>query len=186
MNALPSALQPVVVGVLAYLALVVALRISGKRTLTKWNAFDLVVTIALGSVLATTLTSDQVSLTQGVVALVLLIALQFSITWLSVRSALLRRWTKSSPRLLLREGRFDDAALREERVTRSEVLAAIRSAGIGETECVAAVVLETDGSVSVIAQAGAMSALSDVAGADHAPSHWGSTDAAGDPRHGRR
>ena len=183
MNALPSALQPVVVGALAYLALVVALRVSGKRTLTKWNAFDLVVTIALGSVLATTLTSDQVSLVQGVVALAILIALQFGIAWLSVRSALVRRWTKSTPRLLLREGRFDDAALREERVTRSEVLAAIRSAGIGETECVAAVVLETDGSVSVIAQAGAMSALSDVAGADPVPSRRGGT--AGDSGPGR-
>lgn len=165
---LPSTLQPLVVGVLAYLVLVVALRVSGKRTLSKWNAFDFVVTIALGSVLATTLTSSTVSLAQGVVALVVLIALQFAITWLSVRSPHVRRWAKSRPRLLFRKGQFDDAALREERVTRGEVLAAIRSAGIGEVERVAAVVLETDGSVSVIEQTSTMTALSDVQGANAA------------------
>lgn len=167
----PSTWQPVVVGVLAYVALVAALRISGKRTLTKWNAFDLVVTIALGSVLATTMTSSAVSLAQGVVSLMVLIALQFAITWLSVRSPRIRRWAKSRPRLLLRKGQFDDTALREERVTRGEVLAAIRSAGVGEVERVAAVVLETDGSVSVIEQTNSMSALSDVEGANEAGRH---------------
>jgi uncharacterized membrane protein YcaP (DUF421 family) len=161
---LPAVLRTVVVGVAAYVALIVALRVSGKRTLTKWNAFDFVVTIALGSVLATALTSSQVSLAQVVTAFVVLIALQFVITWLSVRSRLVRRWTKSRPRLLLRHGRFDERALKEERVTRREVLAAVRGSGIGDLDRVAAVVLETDGSVSVIADTGAASALADVEG----------------------
>lgn len=162
MDDLPAVLRTVVVGVAAYGALIVALRVSGKRTLTKWNAFDFVVTIALGSVLATALTSSQVSVAQVVTAFVVLIALQFVITWLSVRSRLVRRWTKSRPRLLLRHGRFDERALKEERVTRREVLAAVRGSGIGDLDRVAAVVLETDGSVSVIADAGAASALADV------------------------
>jgi uncharacterized membrane protein YcaP (DUF421 family) len=161
---LPAVLRTVVVGVAAYVALIAALRVSGKRTLTKWNAFDFVVTIALGSVLATALTSSQVSLAQVVTAFVVLIALQFVITWLSVRSRLVRRWTKSRPRLLLRHGRFDERALKEERVTRREVLAAVRGSGIGDLDRVAAVVLETDGSVSVIADTGAASALADVEG----------------------
>ena len=46
-----------IVGFLAYVALIICLRISGKRTLAKWNAFDFVVTIALGSILATHLLS---------------------------------------------------------------------------------------------------------------------------------
>ena len=74
------------VGVLAYLALVVLLRVSGKRTLSKINALDLIVTVALGSTLATVLLSKTTSLAEGVTAFVLLIALQFVITWLSVRS----------------------------------------------------------------------------------------------------
>jgi uncharacterized membrane protein YcaP (DUF421 family) len=164
MDELPVVLRTVLVGVGAYVALIVALRLSGKRTLTKWNAFDFVVTIALGSVLATTLTSSEVSLAQGITAFVVLIALQFVITWVSVRSRLVRRWTKSRPRLLLRHGRFDEQALHDERVTRREVLAAVRGSGIGDLERVDAVVLETDGSVSVIEQGGTESALADVDG----------------------
>ena len=70
---------------LAYLALVVFLRFSGKRTLTKLNAFDLVVTIALGSVLASVITSRSVPLAEGVFALFLLIFFQFLVTWAAVR-----------------------------------------------------------------------------------------------------
>lgn len=77
--------RTLVVGALAYGALVFMLRISGKRTLSKMNAFDLVVTVALGSTLATVLLNRSVPLAEGVVALGLLIALQFGITWASVR-----------------------------------------------------------------------------------------------------
>ncbi len=52
----------VVVGVLAYIGLVFLLRVSGKRTLSKMNAFDLVITIALGSTFATVLLSKSVAL----------------------------------------------------------------------------------------------------------------------------
>lgn len=74
-----------VVGMCAYAALVVFLRTSGKRTLAKMNAFDLVVTVALGSTLATVLLSKDVALVEGVLAFAVLIALQFGIAWLSVR-----------------------------------------------------------------------------------------------------
>ena len=65
--------RTVVVGTLASLALVALLRLAGKRTLSKWNAFDLVVTVAFGSTLATALLSKDTSLAQGVVAFALLV-----------------------------------------------------------------------------------------------------------------
>ena len=68
------------VGVLAYSALVLLLRVSGKRTLSKMNAFDLIVTVALGSTLASIITSKDVALAEGMVAFVVLIGLQFVLT----------------------------------------------------------------------------------------------------------
>src|SRR5690606_23219959 len=65
-----------VVGTLAYAGLVLLLRITGKRTLSKMNAFDLVVTVALGSTLATVLLSKDVALAEGLLALALLSFLQ--------------------------------------------------------------------------------------------------------------
>ncbi len=93
-----------VIGSLAYLALVLLLRIAGKRTLSKWNAFDLVVTVAFGSTLATALLSKDTSLAQGVLAFALLVSLQWSITWLSVRFNAVERLVKATPRLLLLQG----------------------------------------------------------------------------------
>jgi uncharacterized membrane protein YcaP (DUF421 family) len=142
--------RTVVVGALAYLALVTLLRLSGKRTLSKMNAFDLVVTVALGSTLATILLSKDVALAEGVVAFIVLILLQYIVAWLSIRSSTVRHFVKSEPSLLLYRGQYLDHKLKTERVTQDEVKAAIRSQSFGKLEEVVAVVLETDGSFSVV------------------------------------
>lgn len=148
----PGMLRTLVVGVLAYIALVVFLRISGKRTLSKLNAFDFVVTVALGSTLATVLLSKSVSLSEGALAFAVLIGLQLAVTWTSVRAQWLRRILTGEPALLLYQGRFLAASLRKARVTEDEVRSAVRSAGILAMEEVEAVVLETDGSLSVVSR----------------------------------
>lgn len=142
------------VGALAYGALVLLLRISGKRTLTKLNAFDLVVTVALGSILATVLLNKSVPLAEGVLGMGLLIGLQYAIAWLSVRSSRFQELIKSEPTLVLHGGQFLDAALKSQRLTREEALAALRASGSPDPERVGAVVLETDGSISVLAEIG--------------------------------
>ena len=153
------------VGALAYVALVLLLRFTGKRTLSKWNAFDLIVTIALGSALASAVLSKETSLSQGVTGFTLLVLLQMVITWLSVRLRWFQRVVKSTPVLLLYRGELRRDALRHERVTDGEVRAAVRNHGVARLEDVHAVVLETDGSFSVIDETdGHASALDDVEG----------------------
>jgi len=142
--------RTLLVGVLAYIALVTLLRISGKRTLAKMNAFDFIVTVALGSTLATVLLSKDVALAEGVLAFMLLIALQFSVAWLSVRSPWVEALVKSEPTLLLYRGQFLRPAMKRERVSKAEIEAAVREQGVADPAAVAAVVLETDGTFSVI------------------------------------
>jgi uncharacterized membrane protein YcaP (DUF421 family) len=143
-------LRTAVVGILAYAALVLFLRFSGKRTLAKMNAFDLVVTVSLGSTLATITLSADVALAQGLLAFALLIALQFVMTWSSVRWVWIRHMITGEPSLLLFRGQFLQDALRRTRLTEEEIRAAVRSEGLPVIEDVEAVVLETDGSLSVI------------------------------------
>ncbi|MBA3312109.1 MAG: DUF421 domain-containing protein [Planctomycetaceae bacterium] len=142
--------RTLVVGTLAYVILIVALRTSGKRTLSKMNAFDLVVTVALGSTLATVLLSKDVALAEGVLALALLILLQFLVTWMSVRVSAVRRVVKSGPTLLVFRGELIPAALRDQRVTEDEIRSAARGAGVLDLSDATAIVLETDGSFSVM------------------------------------
>lgn len=158
-------LRVLVVGALAYTALVLLLRVSGKRTLSKMNAFDLVVTVALGSTMATVLLSKDVALAEGMLAFALLIVLQFVVTWLSVRSPRFQGWIKAQPSLLIYRGELLPDVLRRERVTEAELRAAVRAQSIGSLEAVDAAVLETDGSITVLSRISGMgSALANVAG----------------------
>jgi uncharacterized membrane protein YcaP (DUF421 family) len=148
-------MRTAVVGVLAYATLIVFLRISGKRTLSKMNAFDFVVTVALGSTLATILLNRNVALAEGALALALLIGLQFLITWSSVRWRWIRHVVTGDPTLLAYRGQFLHETLRQERITEGEIRAAVRAAGLAMLEAAEAVVLETDGSFSIVRRDGA-------------------------------
>lgn len=153
-DSLYDLLRVVLITVLAYAALVLVLRLAGKRSLAKLNAFDLVVTVALGSTLATVLLSKDVSFLEGALAFIMLALLQWIVARLSVASPFFRDLVRSQPRLLFEDGQFRRSAMRQERVTEDEILAVIRSAGVARVEDVAAVVLETDGTLSVINGAG--------------------------------
>jgi uncharacterized membrane protein YcaP (DUF421 family) len=151
--------RTLLVGGCAYVLLIVLLRISGKRTLARMDAFDFVVTVAFGSTLATVLLAKEVSLAEGFTAFATLIIARFIITWASVRSAWFRRLVKSEPTLLFYQGGFVEDAMRSERVTR----AAMRSENFAKLDEVGAVVLETDGRFTVLpattGREGSMTAL---------------------------
>lgn len=150
-NSLDGLLRVVTVSLLAYAAMVLILRVAGKRSLAKLNAFDLVVTVALGSTLATVLLSKDVALAEGVLAFGALAGLQWVVSRLSIASDWFRKFVRSDPKLLFENGEYRRDSMAQERVTGSEIDAAIRNAGHGRLEKIAAVVLETDGSMSVIA-----------------------------------
>jgi uncharacterized membrane protein YcaP (DUF421 family) len=140
------------VGSAAYAALVLVLRVSGKRTLAKLNAFDLVVTVALGSTLSTILLNSSVSWSEGVVALALLAVLQLLVAVTTVHLPRSRRAVTAEPTLVVSRGQVLHAAMRDQRVNETEVRQALRSSGVGGLSDVAAVVLETDGTLSVVTQ----------------------------------
>jgi uncharacterized membrane protein YcaP (DUF421 family) len=150
-DGLDDILRLLVMAPLAYITLVALLRLSGKRTLAKMNAFDLVITVSLGSTLASVVLSTDVSFSEGALAFGLLIGLQYVVAWSAQRFDVVQQVVKSDPRLLAYRGEMLPAALRDERVVEAEVLAAIRGAGYAGLNDVAAVVLETDGSFSVVA-----------------------------------
>lgn len=143
-------LNTIVLGTIAYAAIIFMLRISGKRTLSKWNSFDFVVTIAFGSILASILLSTKDSFGTGILGFALLVMFQYIFTWIAVRSSWVQKLIKAEPALLLYQGQLKDDVLKQERVAKGEVLAALRASGVGAIEDADAVVLETDGSFSVI------------------------------------
>jgi len=159
-------LRVFLVGSAAYGALVVVLRVSGKRTLSQLNAFDFVVTVSLGSTLATVLLSGDTSWSEGVLALALLAGLQFLVAWISTHLPWVRPALTSRPTVLLQGGELQHEAMRRNRLSEAEVRQAVRMQGIGDLSKVGAVVLETNGTLSVIpiTQYGNGSAMEEVRG----------------------
>lgn len=146
-------LKILLTGSLAYIAIIIILRISGKRTLSQMNAFDFIITVALGSTLATAMLSKDTPLVEGLAGLGLLVLLQFLVSWTYVRFPFFARLIKSEPRLLFYEGEFKNKALKEERIEQEELLQAARNQGILSLDQINAIVLETNGQFSIIKNA---------------------------------
>ena len=138
------------VAVGAYLWLVLVLRVTGKRTLAKLNAFDFAITVAFGSALATIIIDENIGLLRGGFVLAILALLQFVLTKASQWSDFVRKAVRSRPTLLVSNGKVYEKALHYERVTPDELAEVIRTNGYGRLGDVGAVIIETDGSFSVL------------------------------------
>ena len=135
--------------VLAYAAVVVFVRVSGNRTLAKMRAFDFLVTVALGTLLATTIIDTSVPLSRGLTMIGLLILLQWIVARLGVQSRGFDRLVTNQSVVLYANGDHDRAAMRKARITFDEIESAIRQAGVSDRAQVREVRLETSGEMSV-------------------------------------
>lgn len=153
-----------VVGIMGYVSLILLLRVSGNRTLSKLNAFDFVVTVALGSTFGSLLLNKSVSLAEGVTALAVLIGLQYSMAWLTVKSGTVRRIIKNEPSLVYYNGEYLKDSMKRSRVVEEEIEQSARNQGYADMKRVGAVVLETDGSFSIISQSKKEGQELDIAG----------------------
>ncbi|MFD0977069.1 DUF421 domain-containing protein [Salinimicrobium gaetbulicola] len=143
-------LRVIVVGIAAYLSIVFILRVSGKRTLAKISAFDMIIMVAIGSVFGRVLTAKSLSLSEAITAFMLLAVLQYLFATLERKSKFFKRLISTTPILLFYNDEFLERNLRKERLDKSKVVEAARKEGFGRMEDVAAVILEIDASFSVI------------------------------------
>ena len=139
--------QPILIGFLAVAWVILLTRLNGLRSFSKFSAFDFAITVATGSVLASTII-DASPAKWG--ALAALFVVQATISVARVRSDLFGRWVDNTP-LLLMEGRtvLDDN-LRAAKMTRTDLIAKLRESGVTSLDDVRAVVFETAGTVSVL------------------------------------
>lgn len=141
-----------VVGTLGYIALVMILKISGKRTLAKMNAFDFIITVTIGSAFGRVLTAKSVGVVEAIIAFALLAFLQYIFAVLELRSKLFKKLVTNSPALLYYKGEFHERNLKEARLSKDELLGAARKKGYGTLKNVDVIILESDASFSIIGE----------------------------------
>lgn len=156
MFGLPDWLDAVVRGLalsgLTLGVIVVLVRVVGLRSFSKMTAFDFVITLATGSLLATGAGSvtSWPNLLQALVAIAVLMGLQVALAFIRKATGPSNSVLENAPLLLMRDGVFIDKAMRKSRVSRDDVLAKLRGANVMHFEEVRAVVLETTGDISVL------------------------------------
>ena len=145
-----SLLRIVVSVPILYCAIIASIQFSGKRTSSKMNSFDWIVTVALGSLLSSGIMLKDVYLVEVLLAVGMLVALQHLLTKLTARYRTIAKIVKSEPVLLLRDGQMLTDAMCQERIGEEEIVAAIRASGAATLGAVMAVILETDATLSVL------------------------------------
>lgn len=133
-----------------YIALIVFTRIAGLRSFSKLSSFDFAVTVAVGSVIATTILTEDPPLFQAVIALGLLYFLRNGIAKLRKISPFVSKLVDNEPTLLMRGSDMIDENLKKTKVTPDDLRAKLRSANVTDLSQIKAVVLETTGDISVL------------------------------------
>jgi len=133
-----------------YLALLVGLRVAGKRELGQMTPFDLVVVLVISNAVQNAMVGTDTSLTAGIVAAFTLLAANWLINRLGLRYLWLGSRLIGSPTLLINHGHFVEDHMRREGIQREEVLMAMREHGINRVDEVDVAVLEVDGTISIV------------------------------------
>jgi uncharacterized membrane protein YcaP (DUF421 family) len=140
----------VIIAPVAYVTLAFVIRLAGKRVLSNMNPFDLLVTVAVGSTIADFVLDQQVKFWQGMLALMVPLALQFAVACLASHSERFEKAVKQHPAMLLWNGEILPEMLHHEMITEDEVREAARKAGMTSLQEAKAIVLEVDGVISVV------------------------------------
>ncbi|GAA5047347.1 hypothetical protein GCM10023208_03610 [Erythrobacter westpacificensis] len=136
--------------VLAYLAIILIVRVNGSRTTSQLNSFDWIINVMIGSLAASGVLLEDVSLLAALVAIVVLTGLQFLLTWITRKSSTAEAVVKQEPVLLTHKGQFLEQAMTKTRISKDEIMTALRGNGMTSVRDANWVVLETNGTLSVI------------------------------------
>ena len=150
-DTLDALLRGFVLGMIALVWVVLQIRVVGLRSLSKMTTFDFVMTVALGSLVATGATvSEWPAFLQAMAAMLGLFVLQVIAARIRKSSDAAENVMQNEPVLLMRDGKINHQALKETRVAESDLRAKLREANVLDYSKVRAVVLETTGDVSVL------------------------------------
>jgi uncharacterized membrane protein YcaP (DUF421 family) len=134
-----------------YAIMLVVLRLSGKRAIGNFSAFDLLVALMLGEVVDEIIYGD-VDFIQGLVPIAVVTLLQVGTSWLSYLDHGWNKVLEGVPTVIVRDGELDRKGLRTERMNHKDVMAELRQSGIGDLREVKLATVENDGRVSVLKQ----------------------------------
>jgi uncharacterized membrane protein YcaP (DUF421 family) len=130
-------------------------RAVGRSTLGELSTFELLLYVTMGDLVQQGVTQQDYSVTGAMLAVGVFALLTVALSWLQWRFPRLQRVVNGSPVVIIRDGRVIDAAVRQQRLSLTDLLAASRQQGIRSLDEMDLAVLEADGRISFFTRSGA-------------------------------
>ncbi|MEI6322848.1 MAG: YetF domain-containing protein [bacterium] len=137
-------------GIIIYIFLIVILRATGKRQIGQMSPFDLVLLLVLSNGVQNSMNGGDNSISGGIILSITLVTTNWLTGRITFASKKAERFIEGVPQVLMHDGKVYEKTLADAQLTRHELMAAIRSEGYSDLAEVRAVMLENDGSISVI------------------------------------
>jgi uncharacterized membrane protein YcaP (DUF421 family) len=135
---------------IVYLAVMIGLRLSGKRELGQMTVLDFVLLLLVANTVQNAMTGPDTSVNGGLIAAATLLIANHAVTLVLRKSRTARRFVEGSPTILIYHGKAVDKNIAAENITLDEINQALREHGVAAIEDVSVAVLEIDGSISVL------------------------------------
>ncbi len=136
--------------VVIYLVLVTLMRLIGKRQLGELELSELIVTILISEVAAAPISQPDTPLLRAIAPVLTLLALEYLLSVLSLKSVKLQAILTGKPALLIARGKIDQSQMRRNRITPDELAEAMRNEGVLDIRDVQYAILETNGRINII------------------------------------
>lgn len=135
--------------IILYLIIVITLRLMGKRQVGELEPSELVVAILISDLAAVPMQDAGIPLLSGVIPIVTLLALELLFSECSMRSIRFRSLLCGKPVFIIREGKIDQKAMSDNRITLDELFFCLRQQQILDITKVQYAILETNGQMTV-------------------------------------
>jgi uncharacterized membrane protein YcaP (DUF421 family) len=135
-----------------YLFIVLLLIMLGKRELSQLNITDLAFIMLISNSVQNAMVGTNVSLEGGLIAAAVLFIMNYIFRQLNFRYGFFRKFVEGEPKLLIYEGKIQDATLHKQKITYDELITAARGHGVEKIEDVKLAMLEIDGTISIVSR----------------------------------
>ncbi len=136
--------------VILYFVIIISMRIMGKRQVGDMQPSDLVVSLLISEIAAMPIDNIDRPMTNGIVAVFLLVFLETALAYISLKSGFVRRVINGRPAIIINGGKVDRAALKRLRISTDELLESLRSQGVFDISTVQYAIIEPNGDLSVL------------------------------------
>lgn len=139
----------IVRGAVVYLAVIILLRIAGKRQVAQMGMTEFVALLLISNAVQNSMNGGDNSVTGGLILATTVIACAYLMTYLTYRSRKIEKLVQGRPTLLIHHGKVLYPHLKREMLSVRELLHALRKQGVTNLDDVAEAVLESDGFISI-------------------------------------